>query len=122
MELGDLGKDIQVWEKFGDDAKVLLQYVPRKKLNAINKATTKRELIKGQMVEVSDSDESNRKLGRAAVKGWENITVGGEPFEYSVENCDMLMDQSYEFSEFVNERCAKIQVFMEGKEDEAKKS
>jgi hypothetical protein len=121
MEIGRVGQDIEAWVPFGEDGEVLLAYIPATKLNALVKETTKREIFKGKIVETENPIKANRKLGELAVRGWKNLTSGGEPFEFTPENVQLLMDESYEFSEFVNENCIKIQEFVEAENEEGKK-
>jgi hypothetical protein len=101
--------DYQVWVTFLD-AKILIRYVSRSELFAIAKQSTKRSWDRRhQPIEEVDYDESNRSVGRAAVRGWENITMEGKDFPYTPENCDFLMTRWGEFSRFVNEACIDLQ-------------
>ncbi len=122
MEIGRVGQNIKAWIPYGDDARVLLAYIPATKLNALVRETTKREVFKGKITETENPIKANRRLGEIAVLGWENFTSGGEPFEFSDDNVKLLMDESYEFSEFVNENCVKIAEFVEAENEEGKKS
>lgn len=119
MEIGDIKQDeLTCWAGFGEDAEVLLRYISRDELDRIRRRVTKQIFKRGQMFEDTDSMQFNVLLGRAAVRGWRNITVGGKPFQFSPENCDLLMNRSYEFSDFINEKCVEISAFIE--EEEAK--
>lgn len=122
MELGNIIDGERTWPvKFGEDGEVEMRYVPKAELVAIRKKATKTDWSAHRPVETLDEMEQNRLLGRAAVRGWKNLTVGGEPFPYSPENCDMLMARSYDFSDFVNLVCTRIGFFREQKEEESKK-
>ena len=122
MELGDLKKkDITHEVPFGKDGKVLLRYVIKSELLAIEEEAGKKDWAKGAPTPGQRKVEANRLLGRAAVRGWSNLTVGGEEFPYSPENCDLLMEKSYDFSDLVNIACVQIGFFEAGKEEDSKK-
>lgn len=123
MELGNLDRDLEVWVPFGDDGEVLIKYVPKDELLSISEKATKRKWNNHRMTEEVDPTLANRILGRAAVRDWKNLTVGGEPLPFSCDNLDMLMGKSYVFSNFINQVATDIQAFIEQrKEDEGKNS
>jgi len=124
MDIGLLKRDdFQVWVPFMD-AEVLIRYVSLDELREINKKATRVSWDrKHQKTEELDTVEANRLLGRAAVRGWKGITMNGEEFPYSEENCDFLMTRWLEFARFVNEVCIDIQALMDAeKERKAKNS
>ncbi len=122
MELGEITQDeLTCWAPFGDDAEVQIRFITREELDRLKRKVTTKTFRRGQILEDIDTIEFNRLLGRAAVRGWKNITVGGRPFEYSPENCDILMTRSYEFSDFVNDKCVEINTFIETRGEESKK-
>lgn len=123
MELGNLNIELEVWVSFGEDGEILVRYIPKDELLAISEKATKRKWINHRMVEEVDPMLANRILGRAAVRDWKNLTVGGEPLPFSQENLDMLMGKSYVFSNFINQIATDIQAFIEQRrEDEGKNS
>jgi len=123
MELGDLKKtDITHWLPFGADGRVLIRYVIKKELMAIEEEANRPSMSQGPLPVSQKKAEENRLLGRAAVRGWENLTVGGKAFEYTPENCDLLMEKSYDFSDFVNLACVQIGLFETRQEEELKKN
>lgn len=122
MELGRLTQeDITRWVPFGEDGEVLMRYVSKEELIRLRKEATKLDWANNRPVETLDELEQNRLLGRAAVRDWRNLTVGREPFNYSPENCDLLMRRSFDFSDFVNLTCTQMRFFIEQKEEESKK-
>lgn len=122
MELGPLTEDeITCWVPYGKDGRVLMRFVTLEELNALRKKATERTWIEHRLVEEKDTVKENVLLGRAAVRDWDNLTVGGEHFPYSEEKCDLLMKRSYEFSDFVNLVCIQIRFFVKEQEDESKK-
>ncbi len=122
MELGRLtDEDITRWVPFGEDGEVLMRYVSKEELIKLRKKATELDWAKNRPVETLDELEQNRLLGRAAVRDWRNLTVGGQPFDYSPEHCDLLMRRSFDFSDFVNLACTQMRFFIEQKEEKSKK-
>ena len=121
MEIGALKqKDFQIWVPCMDDAEVLIRYIGIEELRGIMKATSRRDWDrKHQPIEAVDTAAANRLLGRAAVRGWTGITMDGDDYPYTPENCDFLMSKWLEFSRFVNDICIDLQSLMEA-EREAK--
>ncbi len=122
MELGNLGAELEVWASFGEDGSVLVRHIPKDELLAISKKATKRRWSSHQMIEEVDPILANRLLGRAAVRDWKNLTMGGEPFPFTPENLDMLMDRSYQFSNWVNQVVTDVQTFLETRREESEKN
>ncbi len=122
MELGNLCQDIEVWAPFGEDAEVLMRHVPKDELIAISEKATKRKWVNHRMTEEVDPVLANRFLGRAAGRDWKSLTMNGEPFPFSVENLDLLMDKSYIFSNFINQAATDISTFMEMYRGESEKN
>jgi hypothetical protein len=115
MEIGGLQReDFQVWVPFGDDAEVLIQYVPREVLQQIRRKATRITWDrKHQKEEQFDPIKADELLGRNAVKDWKGLTMNGEPYPYSPENCDFLMRKWVEFARFVNEVCVDLEALVE---------
>ena len=113
--------DLTCWVPFGKDGRVLIRYVAREELRNIEKKATERFLFEGQVVTEVDEIKKNVLVGRAAVKGWEALTVKHEDFPYSPENCEMLMRRSYDFSDLVNIACVNVRAFIEKREEQGKK-
>jgi phage pi2 protein 07 len=123
MEIGALKRDdFQVWVLF-EDAEVLVRYVSLEELREISKKSTKVSWDRrSRKTEETDSMEANRLLGRAAVRGWKDITMGGEEYPYNEENCDFLMTRWTEFIKFVNDVCVDLQALVEHEKEERKKN
>jgi hypothetical protein len=118
MEIGALkAEDFQVWMPFAD-AEVLVRYISLEELREIGRKAT-RVTWEGprtpgnRPVETLDSALANKLLGRAAVRGWRGITMEGEEFPYSPENCDFLMARWLEFVRFVNEASLDLRALQE---------
>lgn len=95
--------DFEVWVSFLD-AEVLMRYVGLDELRSIHASATRKGLDRGgALIEELDHAEAGRLLGRASVKGWRGLTLNGEEFPWSPENCDLLMARWTEFSRFVGE-------------------
>jgi len=122
MDISALKKDdYQVWVPFMGDAEVLIQYVSLDSLRRLmTKAMMTKILWDGKPRKNSEVDavEANRMLGRAAVRGWKNITMENEDYPYSPENCDFLMSHWLEFSRFVNDICIDLQALMEAEKEQ----
>ena len=118
MEIGILKiKDYKLWLKFLD-AEVLMRYVNIEELRDIYKRASKTSWDRRhQKTEELDAAEANIQLGRAAVKDWNNITLDGEEFPYTPDNCDFLMSKWGEFSKFVNDSCSDIQALAEAEKE-----
>jgi len=112
------------WFPYDDDTEVLLAYIDRQGLQKINTKTIKA----GKLTGTAQADYSNCLLGHKAVKGWRKIKdhdhpgliVKGQPLPFSLENIDLLMTKSLEFSRFVNERCTDAELFDIEDEEEPK--
>lgn len=110
--------DFQVSVPFMD-AEVIVRYVSIDELRKINKQATKTTWDRRhQKTDELDSLEANRLLGRACVKGWTNITMEGNPFSYSHENCDFLMEKWFEFSKFINDICTDLQALIAAEKEQ----
>jgi hypothetical protein len=118
MDIGALRReDFLVWVPFMD-AEVLVRYVPLEELRDIGSRATKRtweglRTPSNRPVETLDAALANKLLGRAAVRGWRGLSMNGEEFPYTPENCDFLMARWLEFSKFVNEACLDLQALQE---------
>lgn len=123
MEIGALSKeDFRAWIPFMD-AEVLIRHVSMGELREIAKLATRTTWDrKHQKTEEMDAGESNRLLGRAAVHGWKGLTMNGQEYPYSPENCDFLMSKWLEFSRFVNDVCTDLQALVEGELEEIRKN
>jgi hypothetical protein len=123
MDIGALRQDdYQVWVPF-QDAEVLVRYVSLDGLrNIAKKATRITWDRRHRKVEELDPGESNRLLGREAVRGWKGITMEGEEYPYTPENCDFLMQRWAEFSRFVNDVCVDLQGLMDAEREEKVKN
>ena len=121
MEVGDFDKlkSTEVWCSFGADGEVLLKYISIKDLTSIEKKATSRTFKRGQMHENVDHTLLAKLLGRAAVKGWKNLTAGGETFPFNEKNLDKLMEMSFDFRAFVNDKASEISTFMGEEAEEA---
>lgn len=118
MDIGALKtEDFQVWVPFMD-AEVLIRYVPLEELRDIGRKASRAtwegaRTPANRPVETLDPSLANKLLGRAAVRGWSGITMNGEEFPYSPENCDFLMARWLDFSRFVNEACLDLRALQE---------
>jgi hypothetical protein len=110
MEIGALKKDDFVISiPFIEDSEVLIRYVSREELQEIKRNATKISWDrKNEPSEEFDSLRADLLLGRAAVRGWKGLTMNGEEFPYSPENCDLLMRKWTEFAKFVGEASMDI--------------
>ena len=126
MEIGRLveEKEMVVAVPFGDDAEVQVRYVSPEEMRKLADNATHRSYDRKthKLEEVMDRDEAGRLLGRAAVRGWQGFTVGGEEFPYSPENCDVLMARSHEFSRFVNDLCTEFLALQKAEQKTTKKN
>lgn len=123
MNISILKKDtIQAWFPFGDDAEVLIQYVPREELQKMRNKARKISFQNHQKVEIFDSTEADKILGNIAVKDWNGFTSGGQPFPCTPENIGLLMTKWNEFSLFVNESCVSLEGFIQKEKEETEKN
>jgi len=115
MEIGALGKeDFLITVPFIEDSEVVLRYVSAEELQQIaKKATTVTWDRKNEPKEELDPIQIQVLMGRAAVRGWKGLTMEGEEFPYSPENCDLLMRKWTEFARFVSETCMDLQRLQE---------
>jgi len=115
MEIGVLGKDdLLISVPLAEDAEITLRYVSREELREITKKATKITWNrKHEPKEEFDPVQADLLLGRAAVRGWKGLTMEGEEFPYSPENCDLLMRKWTEFARFVSETCMDLQRLQE---------
>ncbi len=113
MEIGALTEDsFEVWMPF-KDAEVLVRHVPFDELKEIEKTATEVFARGGRPMEATDQVEVSRLIGRRAVKGWRGLTMKGEAFPYTEENCDLLMTRWTEFNQFVNRACVDLQALVD---------
>lgn len=110
MDISVLKKDtLQVWVPFGDDAEVLIRYLPREELQKIYNKAKKITYRNHQKVEEFDSLEADKLLGHAAVKDWKGFVMDGSPFPCTPENITLVMTKWNAFSRFVNEACVDLE-------------
>lgn len=123
MELGNLANpnELKVWIPFQDDVEVEIRYIAIKELTALQKKATSRKVKKGQLVDDINHILLSNLLGRAAVTGWKNFTMNGEEFPFTPDNCDKLMEMSYDFNAFVNEKAVELSNFVEREDGEGVK-
>lgn len=121
MEIVCLKDDYQVWMQF-QDAEVLIRYLTADELLDISKKATKLVWRENRKVEERDIKELNKLLGRATVRGWKGITMNGEEYPYSLENCDFLMTKYFEFVEFVSEACMSLQSLAQAEKERKTKN
>ncbi len=129
MELRGLkNESLQGWVPFDDDTEILIAYVSREDLRVLRKEATSLKFMRHGKSEETDAKEADRLLGRKAVKDWralpgrKGFTMGGEPFRYSPENCDFLMERFNEFANFVNETAIDFVTFVEEEKEETLKN
>ena len=113
MEVGDFKRagGLEAWCTFGDDGEVLIRYVAVKEMATIEKKATSRTFKRGAMQEDININQHARLFGQAAVKGWKNLTSGGKELPFTEENLDMLMEKSFDFRAFVNDKATEISNF-----------
>ena len=121
MELGNLTNpsELKVWIPFQEDAEIEIRYIALKELTKLQKKATSKSMKKGQIIDEVDHIALGKLLGRAAVTGWKNLTVKGEEFPFTKDNCDLLMGMSYDFNSFVNEKAVELSNFVEREDGEA---
>jgi hypothetical protein len=101
-------EEVSAWIQFDEDTEVLIAYVSREDLRKLRRQATVTRYKHHQKVEEVDEKELERLLGRAAVKDWRALpgrpgfTMGDEPYLYSEEHCDFLMERLNEFATFVD--------------------
>jgi hypothetical protein len=124
MDIGALKRDdFEVWVRFADDAEVLIRYLSPEDLREIAKKATRISWDrKHRKVDEVDVMESNRLLGRTAVRNWKGITMEGKEFAYTPGNCDFLMQRWHEFSKFVGDACVDLQTLMEEERQQMEKN
>jgi len=110
------GHQLDKWFKYPAGGRVSINYLPSSKLNAISarcrKAGTER----------LDGNKINVELGRKAVNDWEGFVFeDGDEYPYSRKNCDDLMENDYDFKDFVNEKSTDLREFEEEREEGKKK-
>jgi len=120
MEISGLkSEELSAWIQFDDDTEVLISYVSRQDLRALNKKATVTAYARHQKTKEYDPKTADMLLGRSAVKDWRALpgrpgfTMKGEPYPYSQENCDFLMENYNEFANFVNEQAIEFSNFVE---------
>jgi len=96
----------------GDDAELMIRFLSQEELQQIREKASKivRDGKHGPRM-AFDSIEGDVLLGRAAVRGWKGLTMNGEEFPYSPENCDLLMRKWTEFARFVFGICLDLRKF-----------
>ena len=120
-EIGNLDGEMSAWFEFKGDGEVEIAFMPKDKFARIIKKHTRISYKRGQQREITDDDKVNTEVGRLVVRTWRKLTQDGKPFPYSQDNCDLLMRKSYEFSNFVSERCVEMEEFTEERDEEAVK-
>ncbi len=108
------------------DAEVMVGYVGLDQLRSIRQRATLRTWPtagqrQGEPEESLDHAEAGRLLGRAAVRGWQGLTLEGEVYAYSPERCDLLMARWSEFARFVGEVSLDLAGLMERSMEQSKK-
>lgn len=106
--------DYEVWVRFLD-AEVLVRHVPAEELLDIQRRARVRtwETTQGAPSQTQDSALAGRLLGRAAVRGWRGLSMQGQDYPYSPENCDFLITRWAEFSRFISEVSTSLRRLME---------
>lgn len=122
-KIGIFDKQKQQWVQIDEDTEVLIRFVDKEELNALNrKADKTARLAKGDVSVIG-----NRLLGEVAVFGWRKMSdhnhpglldAKGNPIPFTDENRNMLMKRCREFSNFVNETAIDSAVFLEMQSDE----
>lgn len=121
-KIGIFDEQKQQWVQIDEDTEVLVRFVDKEELNALNrKADKTARLTKGDVSVIG-----NRLLGEVAVFGWRKITdhshpglldANGNPIPFTTQNRDMLMKRCREFSNFVNETAIDSSVYLEMQSD-----
>lgn len=117
-KIGIFDEQKQQWVQIDEDTEVLIRFVDKEELNALNrKADKTARLTKGDVSVIG-----NRLLGEVAVFGWRKLSdhnhpglldAKGNPIPFTAENRNMLMKRCREFSNFVNETAIDSSVFLE---------
>ena len=123
MDISALLKDpFEVWVPFLD-GRVLIRYVSREELLRLDREATEITWDRASQIRKErDPVRADILLGRAAVKGWEGLTIDGIPYVHTEENCDFLMTRWVEFARFVNDTCVDLQVLVGAEKGEAEKN
>lgn len=117
-KIGIFAEQKQQWVQIDEDTEVLIRFVDKEELHALNrKADKTARLTKGDVSVIG-----TRLLGEVAVFGWRKINdhnhpglldAKGNPIPFTAENRNMLMKRCREFSNFVNETAIDSSVFLE---------
>lgn len=121
-KIGIFDEQKQQWVQIDEDTEVLVRFVDKEELNALNRKADKiARLTKGDISVIG-----NRLLGEVAVFGWRKITdhthpglmdANGHPIPFTNLNRDMLMKRCREFSNFINETAIDASVYLEMQSD-----
>ena len=114
MDIRALEQEVDaVWVEFMD-AEVLLAFADIDELEKIVKRNTTFK-YKGahKKSENTDSIAVVKAVGKLVVKDWKGITLEGEEFPYTEENCDMLMSRWPAFAGFVQDASMDLANFGE---------
>lgn len=111
------------WVEFLD-TEINLAFISSDTLKRLLKKNTKVKFARKKgRTETIDHEGLALDIGRAAVRDWKNITLKGEEYPYSPDNCDTLMVGWAEFGAFVIEACSEVANFQEeAREEDVKKS
>lgn len=109
---------------YGDGSTVRLRFLSERELKKIGEKTKQvRKWVNHQQVMELDIDDANRRLGRAAVVGWDfKFHYRGGPLPYSPEACDALINEWGLFSRFVNTSCTDFRKLVEAQREDTKKN
>lgn len=119
--------DREKWVPFDEDTEVLIRFIGKEELTAINRKAEKAAKLAG-----GDSSEIfNRFLAEKSVLGWRNVSDHNDPgieipdpnndrvwikWPFTPENRNYLMKKSIPFSTFVNATCTNDKTFIEDDE------
>jgi len=129
-EAGFFEEEVTRWVKYQEDTEVLLCFVDREALVAINE---KAEAISRKVKDpTAISHITKRELGRTIVKGWRKIndhshpgfTIAGKPLPFTPENLDRMVKKSVEFFSFISREGSNPATFLQEEEarEESKNS
>src|SRR5208283_2459436 len=105
MEVGGIFEtEFKAWVPFGEDAEVLIKYISRDQLLAINKKCRRMIYVNHQRMEELDAEKANQMLGSEVVMDWKGFKRRGEDLPFNAENLEYMMRWG-DFSRFVNETC-----------------
>lgn len=120
METG--GDSLKVWVDFNDQLKVLINYIPRKRISEIVKQSTRTTFQNHQRVEDYDNIKFGELLGVEAVADWDGPLANGEPIPCTPENIKKFMRNWTDFAKFISTVSIDLEQLVAQEKENARKN